>query len=100
MYSSGSAMLPRTLAIASLRQTSRLRCHTGMKRVDSAGRRRSGAARAVERAAAFILCSMLGKLFSTLVAELASCQLDEQILEIRRTMQIAHAGVRREVRQD
>jgi hypothetical protein len=37
MYRSGSAMLPSTLAMASLRQTSRLRRHTGTKRVDGRG---------------------------------------------------------------
>src|SRR5215216_6996378 len=37
MYSSGSAMFPRTLAIASFRQTSKLRRHTGAKRYEMLG---------------------------------------------------------------
>ena len=39
MYSSGSAMLPSTDAIASLRQTSRLRRQTGIQRRESSGGR-------------------------------------------------------------
>ena len=38
-------MLPSTLAIASLRQTSTLRCHTGTKRDEKAGGARSVAVR-------------------------------------------------------
>src|SRR5947207_703510 len=37
MYSSGSAMLPSTDAIASLRHTRRLRRHTGIHRSESSG---------------------------------------------------------------
>src|SRR5262245_37859938 len=41
MYRSGSAMLPRTLASASLRQTSWLRFQTVVQRSESSGRRNS-----------------------------------------------------------
>src|SRR5271170_1935726 len=41
IYSNGSAMLPRTEAIASLRHTSRLRRQTGIQRSDISGKRNS-----------------------------------------------------------
>src|SRR4051812_28779671 len=78
-------MLPSTLALASLRQTRTLRRHTGTNRRENEGRARireafmSGTQRAVTVSAAS-------------VAQLASGQLDEKVLEIRRPMQIAHAG--------
>src|ERR1700675_178166 len=50
MYSSGSAIWPSTDAIASLRQTSRLRRQTGNQRKDNSGRR-SNAAEVMIRAA-------------------------------------------------
>src|SRR5689334_20119497 len=73
-------MLPRTLAIASLRQTSRLRRQTGTKRTERLGSRRSEAVFMVP-----------------LVAQLAPRQLDEQVLEIGGPVQVAHARVRREI---
>src|SRR5262245_53303952 len=73
MYSIGSAMLPSTDATASLRHTSRLRCHTGSQRSESCG-----------AAKMFVMRS---------VAQLAPRQLDEQVLEIRRPVQVAHAAV-------
>src|ERR1043165_236368 len=98
MYSSGSAMLPSTEAIASLRQTRRLRRQTGIQRSDSSGARISEAeiigssagwapssiARAVApsgRAAA--RRANRGASATALVAQLASGELDEKILQVR-----------------
>src|SRR5579864_1638966 len=75
-------MLPSTLAIASLRQTSRLRRQTGMKRMESCGNFTIDAAFMGEQA---------------LIAQLPSGQLDEEVLEIRGPVEIPHAGVRREI---
>ena len=72
-------MLPSTLAIASLRQTSRLRRQTGMKRMESCGNFTIDAA------------------FMALIAQLAPGELDEEVLEVRGPVQVAHAGARREV---
>src|SRR5579862_7332427 len=69
-------MLASTDASASLRQTSRLRCHTGVQRSVS-----SGAAQ------------MLVIRGSFSIAQLAAGELDEQILEIGGAMLIAHAVV-------
>src|SRR4029079_2015659 len=81
-------MLPRMLAIASLRQTSRLRRHTGMKRRESSGGRKT---------LAVISVPFHFRDRSISIPELAPGQLDEQILEVRRPVQIAHAGARGEV---
>src|SRR5512132_918203 len=71
-------MLPRMLAMASFFQTSRLRRHTGRKRTENCGTRRLAA----------VVMS---------IAQFAPGQLDEQILEVRRTVQVADAGMRCEV---
>src|SRR4051794_26120093 len=73
-------MLPTTLGTASLRQTSRLRRTTGQKR-------------GVMRGAAYSEVSISG---SGVVADLPAGELQEQILEVGRAMQVAHRVARGE----
>src|SRR4051794_17941648 len=70
-------MLPTTLGTASLRQTSRLRRTTGQKR-------------GVMRGAAYSEVSISD---SGVVADLPASELQEQILEVGRAMQVAHRVV-------
>src|SRR5688500_5200402 len=71
MYSIGSARLPSMDGTASLRHTSRLRRHTWMNRPLNPG-----------SASSFEVISFF------LVAQLATGQLEEHILEVRRTMEV------------
>src|SRR5689334_7532201 len=86
MYSIGSAMLPSTDAIASLRQTSRLRRQTGIQRSE-----KSGTAQMLVMLERLPCRGCAGS-----VAQLAPGQLDEQVLEVRRPVQVAYPIVARE----
>src|SRR5690349_20858931 len=130
-------MLPSTLAIASLRQTSRLRFHTGTKRSDGCGNRRTrfnakvdaigstcratatfcahrdyftrpaldARATLVNAASRVPSCRRRASTYShrfwagrrpsaqASVAQFATGELDEQVLEVRRPMQVSDAGV-------
>src|SRR5689334_7630330 len=82
-------MLPSTLASASLRQTSRLRRHTGTKRSEKRGILNCEAGAAPLR--------MISSGRSSSVPQFAPGELDEEILEVRGPVQVAHAGVRGEI---
>src|SRR4051794_3098022 len=75
-------MLPTRLGIASLRQTSKLRRNTGHQRKDRSG------ARQIDSALMAV---------SSFLPYLSSGQLQEQILQIRRAMQGAQFGMRRQL---
>src|SRR5487761_2635162 len=92
-------MLPRMLATASLRHTSRLRRHTGRKRADSTGIR--SVDEAFIRSPGSGTARMRGarecwKCPSS-VAQFAPGELDEQVFEVGGAVQVAQAAAGREI---